>query len=349
MDKLLHTLHNMHIPPTTVMEVCGTHTNAIARYGLRELLPPGMRLISGPGCPVCVTDGTDLFAALFLARTPGVVVYSFGDMLRIPVAGDSLLHARELGADVRIATSPMDALKAALSEPDKQIVWLGVGFETTAPMTAALLMRAREADVHNISVLCAHKAMPAALLSLLQNNRRVDALLCPGHVSTIIGAEGFRFVPEVLHMPAVVAGFEPHEVLAALLQIARMRERGEAGLENCYPAAVTAGGNPAAGMLLETVFELASARWRGLGEIEGSGFRLRGEFAEFDARKRFELPEPSPAQDTRGCRCADLLRGEAQPHECPLFGRTCTPEHPAGPCMVSSEGACAATYQYGGI
>ena len=348
MNKLLHALRGMDIPPTTVMEVCGTHTNAIARFGLRQLLPPGMRLISGPGCPVCVTDGTDLAAALFLAHMPGVAVYSFGDMLRVPAAGDSLLRARELGADVRIATSPMDALEAALSETDKEIVWLGVGFETTAPMTAALLLRAREAGVGNLSVLCAHKTMPAALRSLLRDNQRVDALLCPGHVAAITGAEDFRFVPEELRMPAVVAGFEPEEIALALLQIARMRQRGQVELANCYPAAVSAEGTPAAKALLEMVFEPVSARWRGLGEIAGSGLGLRREFAGFDARRRFDLPEFPPGEDAAGCRCADLLRGEAEPRQCPLFGRGCTPDRPAGPCMVSAEGACAAVYRYGG-
>ena len=339
-----------NMPPTTVMEVCGTHTQSVARYALRQLLPPNLRLISGPGCPVCVTDDGDIARALWLTRQPGVTLLSFGDMLRVPVSGgDSLLRARERGADVRLATSPMDALRVARAEPGHQIVWLAVGFETTAPLTAALLARARADDVRNLTVLCAHKTMPSALLALLRGNRRVQALLCPGHVAAITGAEAFRFVPNALYLPAVVAGFTPTNILAALLEIVRMRVAGVAELRNAYPSAVTARGNRTAQALLAEVFAPCSARWRGLGVIDDSGLALRPAFADFDALARFAPPLPAPAAPGTACRCADILRGECRPAECPLFGKACTPDGPAGPCMVSAEGACASAYLYGGL
>ena len=341
------------MPPTVVMEVCGTHTQSVARYGLRQLLPPGLSLISGPGCPVCVTDDADIARALWLARTPGVTLLSFGDMLRVPLSGgrDSLLRAKEQGADVRLATSPMDALRVAQEEPSRQVVWFAVGFETTAPLTAALLRRARVEGVRNVSVLCAHKTMPAALRALLRGNSRVQALLCPGHVAAITGVDAFRFVPEELGLPAAVSGFGPEEILLALTDITRMRAGGEVALRNDYPAAVTAAGNQAALALLEEVMRPCDARWRGLGSIPGSGLTLHEPYADWDAARRFDLsavPEVSPEAPT-GCCCAEILRGERAPTDCPLFGRACTPERPAGPCMVSAEGACAAAYQYGGI
>ncbi len=308
-----------------------------------------MRLISGPGCPVCVTDSAVLVSALALARTPGVTLYSFGDMLRVPVAGgDRLLRARALGADVRVALSPMDALEAALREPRRQIVWLAVGFETTAPLTAAMLQSARESGVSNLTALCAHKTMPAALTALLKGNPRVQALLCPGHVAVITGAEAFRFVPDALGLPGAVSGFEPRDMLAALLALARMRASGRAELVNCYPSVVTARGNAGAQALMAEVFAPCAARWRGLGEIAESGLALAGAYRAFDARGRFDLPEARSAPEPSGCRCAAILRGECAPADCPLFGSGCTPENPTGPCMVSSEGACAAAYRYGG-
>lgn len=340
------------MPSTTVMEVCGTHTQSVARYALRQLLPPNLRLISGPGCPVCVTDDGDVAAALRLARQPGVTLLSFGDMLRVPLAGgDSLLRARERGADVRLATSPMDALRVAREEPARQVVWFAVGFETTAPLTAALLRRARAENAPNLTVLCAHKTMPQALRTLLQGSRHVQALLCPGHVAAITGAEAFRFVPGELGLPAAVSGFSPQEILSALLSLAHMRVSGKAELCNAYPAAVSGRGNQTAQELLAEVFVPCEARWRGLGSIAESGLTLNDAYAGFDARLRFGLPrEPaSPSREPAGCRCAAILRGECGPSDCPLFGRGCTPERPAGPCMVSAEGACAAAYEYGGL
>ncbi len=350
---LAEALCRVETPPTTVMEVCGTHTQSVARYALRQLLPERMTLVSGPGCPVCVTDDAEIERALHLARQPGVTLFSFGDMLRVPLSGgrDSLLRAREQGADVRLATSPMDALRAALVEPNRQIVWFAVGFETTAPLTAALVRRARELDAPNLTVLCAHKTMPSALRALLGDTNRVQALLCPGHVAVVTGAEAFRFVPDELGLPAAVSGFAPAEILTALLDIARMRADGKAALHNDYPSAVSARGNRTALALMDEVLAPCDARWRGLGRIPGSGLALRPEYAAFDALARFDLPDQAEqtADSARGCRCAEILRGECRPTDCPLFGKACTPDCPSGPCMVSSEGACAAAYQYGGV
>lgn len=341
------------VPPTAVMEVCGTHTHAIARSGMRALLPPHVRLVSGPGCPVCVTDDADIRAALAIAEQPGASLFTFGDMLRVPVQGargemDSLARARGLGRDVRVAASPLDALEYAKAHPAREVVWFGVGFETTAPHTAALALRARAQGVKNLSVLCAHKTMPAALRALLGRGAGVDALLCPGHVAVIAGAEAFAFVPRELGMPAAIAGFQAQEIAAALAQLARMRARGEAALVNAYPAAVTEAGNRTAQDLTRAAFEPCAARWRGLGEIADSGLTLRAAFAAWDAHLRFDLSRAASAEAPAGCQCARVLRGELDPRDCPLFGRTCTPEAPRGPCMVSCEGACSAAYLYGG-
>ena len=336
------------MPASVFMEVCGTHTQAVARYALRQLLPENVRLISGPGCPVCVTPDSDIGAALALTGRPEVTLCSFGDMLRVPVGeNDSLLRRRGAGADVRVALSPLDALRAAREQPQRQIVWFAVGFETTAPHTAALVLRARTEGVRNLTVLCAHKTMPAALCALLGGARTVDGLLCPGHVAAVTGADAFRFVPERLGIPGAVAGFEPEEILAALLALAGLRRAGKAELRNMYPAVVRPEGNLRAQQLIGTVFEPCAARWRGLGEIADSGLRLRPEFADFDTRRRFSLPAGAETAEAPGCRCGEILRGAAGPCDCPLFGGACTPARPRGPCMVSAEGACAAEYRYG--
>lgn len=355
--ELTRALHRAcdNMPPTTVMEVCGTHTHSIARSGLRRLLPSNLRLIYGPGCPVCVTPEADISAALVLARMPDTIVASFGDMLRVPVSAengfDSLYRQRGLGRGVRIATSPLDALKYAQQNPDREVVWFAVGFETTAPHTAALILRAETEGIRNLSVLCSHKTMPAALDALLRSNKSVDALLCPGHVAALTGADAFRFVPESLHMPGVVSGFEPSEILLSLTMIAAMRQNGKIALENAYPAAVRQNGNEAALALLGRVFVPCDAEWRGLGVIKNSGLAICPRYKAYDARVRFGIQADSFERRPPGkhaCRCADILRGELTPSGCPLFGKTCTPEHPFGPCMVSSEGACSAAYLYGG-
>ena len=335
--------------PLTIMEVCGTHTMSIAASGLRSLLPPELRLISGPGCPVCVTDSSLISAALALARLPRVTLTTFGDMLRVPAGGQSLQSLREQGADVRLVLSPLDALELAQQEKERQVVFFAVGFETTAPLTASTLELARELALPNFSVLSAHKTMPAALRALLGGGAKVDGLLCPGHVAAVTGADSFDFVSRELGLPAAVAGFTPVEILLAVAAIVEMREAGEAGLVNCYKRAVKPEGNPAARQAMERVFLPCDARWRGLGDLPGSGLAIRPGVAAFDAARRFaaEIAAAPVYRDDPDCRCGDVLRGEVTPRQCPLFGSSCTPQHPCGACMVSSEGSCAAAYRYG--
>ncbi|NJP40104.1 hydrogenase formation protein HypD [Oscillospiraceae bacterium HV4-5-C5C] len=356
------------LPDFAVMEVCGTHTHAIARYGLSALLPPNIKLVSGPGCPVCVTADETLARALTLARQPATCVCSFGDMLRVPVRVrypdgqiglDSLLRERGLGRDVRLVVSSLDVLRLAQAEPDRQFVWFAVGFETTAPATAVLLQQARAAGVHNLKVLCAHKTMPAALLALLDPTGRrparqpIRGLLCPGHVAVITGADAFRFVPEQLGLAAAISGFEPEDILAALIELSRQLRRGQPGLRNMYPAVARPEGNLAAQALLRQIFQPCPAVWRGLGEIPGSGLALKPEWRDFDALDSSLTPDPAaavrpaPENGKTACHCGQVLRGDESPADCPLFLRVCTEANPRGPCMVSSEGACAAASRYG--
>lgn len=343
-DRIRQASHR----PLTIMEVCGTHTMSIARYGLRSLLPQGVRLVSGPGCPVCVTDAGLLSAALALARCPDVTLVTFGDMLRVPAAGQSLLSLREQGCDVRIALSPLDALELAQKERERQVVFLGVGFETTAPLTASTVERAKDLGLTNFSVLSGHKTMPQALRALLGQGCGVGGLLCPGHVAAITGSDSFSFLGGELGIAAAVAGFTPVEILLAVAAIVEMAEAGESNVKNCYPRAVRPEGNPWARQVMERVFRPCDAIWRGLGLIAGSGLALREEYARFDAARRFAaIIERAPIyQDHPGCCCGQVLKGELEPEKCPLFGSACTPAAPCGACMVSSEGSCAAAYKY---
>lgn len=330
----------------TLMEVCGTHTVAIARNGIRSLMPDGCRLASGPGCPVCVTSNRDIDSVIALARVPGVILTTFGDMTRVPGSTSSLLKEQAAGRDVRIVYSPLDALALAKDNPERQVVFVGVGFETTTPLIAIAIKRARAMGLGNFSVFAAHKNMPNAMDVLMGDPElKVDALILPGHVSTIIGMEPWRFLAEKYGIPGVITGFEPLDVLEGIAMIMRQLREGRAEIENAYTRGVMPQGNPVALAAIDEVFETCTATWRGLGDIEGSGYRIREEFAEFDALRRFE-PEIEPTQEPRGCRCGDVLRGIMAPDECPLFRKVCTPENPVGPCMVSSEGSCAAYFRY---
>ncbi len=330
----------------TLMEVCGTHTVAIARNGIRSLMPEGCRLASGPGCPVCVTSNHDIDAVIALARVPGVILTTFGDMTRVPGSTSSLLKEQAAGRDVRIVYSPLDALTIAKENPERQVVFVGVGFETTTPLIAIAIKRAKAMGLANFSVFAAHKNMPNAMDVLMRDpNLKVDALILPGHVSTIIGMEPWRFLAEKYGIPGVITGFEPLDVLEGIAMIMRQLHEGRAEIENAYTRGVMPQGNPVALAAIDEVFETCTATWRGLGPIEGSGYRIREEFAQFDALRRFE-PEIEPTQEPKGCRCGDVLRGIMAPDECPLFRKVCTPENPVGPCMVSSEGSCAAYFRY---
>lgn len=330
----------------TLMEVCGTHTVAIARNGIRDLMPEGCKLASGPGCPVCVTANRDIDAAIALARVENVILTTFGDMTRVPGSSSSLLKEQAAGRDVRIVYSPLDALSIAQANPDRPVVFVGVGFETTTPLVAMAIKRAAALGLKNFSVYAAHKNMPGALDVLMGDPElKVDALILPGHVSTIIGIEPYRFLAEKYGIPGVITGFEPLDVLQGIAMLMRQLHEGRAEIENAYSRGVMAEGNPVALAAIDDVFETCTATWRGLGPIEGSGYRIREQYAQFDALRRFE-PEIEETREPRGCRCGDVLRGIMAPNECPLFRTVCSPENPVGPCMVSSEGSCAAYYRY---
>ena len=321
----------------TLMEVCGTHTVAIARNGIRNLMPEGTRLASGPGCPVCVTSNRDIDTVIALARVPGITIATFGDMTRVPGSTSSLLAEQAAGRSVQIVYSPLDALALAQQNPDREIVFVGVGFETTTPLVAMAIKRAAAAGLKNFSVFGAHKNMPGALEAIINDPQlKVDALILP---------EPYRFLAEKYGIPGVITGFEPVDVLQGIAMIMRQLHEGRADIEIAYARGVMPEGNPVALAAIDEVFETCTALWRGLGEIPGSGYRIREEFAQFDAVRRFQ-PDVEPTQDPKGCRCGDVLRGIMAPNECPLFRKVCTPENPVGPCMVSSEGSCAAYHRY---
>jgi hydrogenase expression/formation protein HypD len=329
-----------------IMEVCGTHTVAASRSGLRSLLAGQVKLISGPGCPVCVTSQAYIDAAVDLALSGRATIATYGDMIRVPGKGGSLEQARAMGAAVRVVTSAMDALKLARSEPGMEVVFAAVGFETTAPPTADVLIRAAREGIATLSALAAHKLVVPAMLALLASGEvQIDGFLCPGHVSVIIGSDAYRPVVERYRKPCVVAGFEPAQMLEGLSEIVEQVADGRAELGNVYGAAVGAGGNAAAQRLLDEVFEVGDADWRSIGVIPGSGLLLNAKYRRYDARERFGVAF-GPDSETPGCRCGDVIRGLLDPPDCPLFGKVCTPQRPVGPCMVSSEGSCQAFYKY---
>lgn len=333
--------------PVQLMEVCGTHTMAIFRSGLRNLLPPNVKLLSGPGCPVCVTPVGYVDHAVALARRPGTVVATFGDMVRVPGSDVSLEQARAGGAQVRVVYSPVDALELAARTPQADVVFLGVGFETTAPGVAWTVREAARRGIRNYSVLCAHKTMPRAMRALLAaGDVRIHGFICPGHVSVVTGAELFSFIPREAGIPCVVAGFEAADVAEGVVMLLRQLVERRAALEIQYTRCVGMQGNPAALALLAEVFEPCDEVWRGLGCIPGSGLKLRPAFAPWDAAAKFAVELPPPKEPS-GCRCGDVLRGVCTPPACPLFRARCTPSAPVGSCMVSSEGACAAWFKYG--
>jgi hydrogenase expression/formation protein HypD len=337
--------------PIRLMEVCGTHTMAIFRHGIRSLLPDTITLLSGPGCPVCVTDQSDIDAFVRLARRDDVVIATFGDLMRVPGNGSSLQQERADGADVRVVYSPLDAVQTAREAPEKKIIFLGVGFETTAPTIAAALITARRLGLDNFYVYPANKTVPPALNALMTQKTShehppgIDGFLLPGHVSVIIGISAYQRFHEQFHTPCVVAGFEPVDILESILQLTRQIENGEALLANAYSRAVTENGNAKAKKITDEVFESCNARWRGIGIIPGSGLSIRKEFRRFDATCSFDL-DITPVPEPKGCACGDILTGNKTPLECALFRTTCTPMAPVGPCMVSSEGTCSAYYRY---
>ncbi|NPV60448.1 MAG: hydrogenase formation protein HypD [Actinobacteria bacterium] len=327
------------------MEVCGTHTMAISRAGLRPLLEGRVDLVSGPGCPVCVTSEADIGKAIALAGLEGVTLATFGDMMRVPGPGGTLSEAASRGAAVKVVYSPLEALRLAREDSDRKVVFLGVGFETTAPAVAASLLTARRDGVSNYFVLSLHKLVPPALRALLDmEDFAIDGFLLPGHVSAVLGARAYSFLAEEYGVPGVVAGFEAADILRALCLLMEMKEGKKASVAIEYTRAVREEGNPKARAVMEEVFAPVDAEWRGLGTIPASGLALREEFRLHDAGA-WEVEAPAPAGD-RGCRCGDVLCGKIKPMDCPLFARACTPESPVGPCMVSTEGTCASYYLY---
>lgn len=329
-----------------LMEVCGSHTMAIARFGIRDLLPVGVELLSGPGCPVCVTSTGYVDAALEIARR-GAIVATFGDMLRVPGSGGrTLAQARAEGARIEICYSPEGALRIAQAEPREEIVFLGIGFETTIAPVISLVAAAERTGLRNVSVLTAFKLVPPALEALVDDSEvRIDGFLCPAHVSVVIGSEAYRPIVEKRGLPCVVAGFEPLDVLYAVVELVDQLARSEASLVNHYSRVVRPEGNPKAQALIARYLEPVDASWRGMGVLARSGLGLRAEFEAFDAARRFMI-EVGEGQPDRRCRCGEVLRGTIRPYECGIFGTVCTPDTPVGACMVSSEGSCAASYRY---
>lgn len=335
--------------PLRLMEVCGTHTVSIFRAGLRQLLTAEVELVSGPGCPVCVTPDGYMDAAIGYARMEDLIVATFGDMLKVPGSASSLAEAMARGGDVRIVYSPLDALTIAKENPDKKVVFLAVGFETTAPTAAAAVLTAERENVGNFFLLPAQKLVPPAIRALLADeDARIDGFILPGHVAVVTGSEYFSFLAEEYHLPGVVAGFSPTELLRGIYRLVRQVAAGEARIENEYKSVVRPEGNPAAQEMMARVYETCAAEWRGLGTIPDSGLRLRDMYRRFDFSQARPLDLPPAPPKKSGCRCGEVLRGKITPKECPLFEKVCVPEHAAGPCMVSAEGVCAAWHKYGG-
>ena len=333
--------------PWVIMEICGGQTHAIVRYGIDRLLPENVELVHGPGCPVCVTPLETIDRALAIARRPGVVFTSFGDMLRVPGSDEDLLAVKARGADVRVVYSPLDALALARENPSRQVVFLGIGFETTAPANAMALREAKRQDVRNFSMLASHVLTPPAIASILQaKDNRVQAFLGPGHVCTVTGYAAYESLAERYRTPIVISGFEPVDLLESIFMAVRQLEAGEARVENQYARGVTRHGTPIARELVDDVFETFDKKWRGIGTIPKSGLRIRHEYRAFDADWVFDVGDIS-TREPAACMSGLVLRGLKKPCDCPAFGKECTPRTPLGATMVSAEGACAAYFQHG--
>lgn len=335
--------------PLAFMEVCGTHTVNAFRSGLHSLMPENVKLLSGPGCPVCVTSQGDIDALIELAFSARAIICTYGDMLRVNGSRGSLEQARSVGAQVRVVYSAMDAVKLAAKCPGQQVVFAAVGFETTAPATAAAILAAHSQGLNNFTALASHKLIIPAMHALLSAARvNIDGFLCPGHVSIVIGSDAYLPIVRQYGMPCVIAGFEDVQIAQGLARLLEIVASGEAALDNLYPEAVTVAGNTVAQRLLEQVFTPVDVAWRALGRLPGSGLAIRSDFAEYDAAARFDI-RPVEAPEPPGCRCGDVITGRCTPEECGLFGRVCTPTSAVGPCMVSSEGTCAAWFKYAGV
>ena len=351
--KLVAQIHAAVQPETQyrLMEFCGGHTHAIHRYALNQLLPKNIKLIHGPGCPVCVLPIPRIDQAIWLASQAEVILCSYADMIRVPGdKQDSLIKAKARGADVRIIYSVADALQIAKLNPSKTVVFFAIGFETTTPPTAHAILEAKRLGLTNFKVFCNHVLTPVAMAAILHNAEvKIDGFIGPSHVSIVIGSDAYKKVSDDYQKPIVIAGFEPLDVIQSILFLVELINESKVAIVNQYSRAVTTTGNMMAQQMIAQVLEVRDKfSWRGLGNIPHSGLKIRDEYAEFNVEVAFDIPE-FDSDDVKACECPQILRGLKEPHECKLFGKACTPEHPMGACMVSSEGACAASYQYGVI
>jgi hydrogenase expression/formation protein HypD len=345
--KLIKRIEQLSTRPARLMEFCGGHTVAIMKNGIRQLLPPTVEMLSGPGCPVCVTANADIDKAIALAKLPNVIITTFGDMIKVPGSYSSLQQARAQGADIRIVYSTQDALHIAKDNADKLVIFIGIGFETTAPTVAAAILQAQADKLSNFFILCLLKLCPPVMKALLDLGEiKLDGIVCPGHVSTIIGSRPYEFIPREYGVACVVSGFEALDMLLTIAMLIEQIETGKPIVEIAYRRGVKPEGNLIALNLIDKVYKVDSALWRGIGEIAGSGLKLVKDYQRFDAELAFPL-SLEPVREAKGCICGAILRGVKTPADCTLFRRVCMPENPIGPCMVSSEGACSAYYQYG--
>lgn len=344
-QSIINRIKGLTEEEINLMEVCGTHTVSIFRSGIKSLLPKNIHLISGPGCPVCVTPVSEIDHIIALARMENTTIVTFGDMINVPGSSSSLKKERARGADVRIIYSPRQALEIAQQFPEKKVILIGIGFETTTPLLASVMLEAKEKAITNFFLLSLGKLMPPIIRSLLGSHEvRIDGMLCPGHVSAIIGVKPYQFIPDCYKIGCVIAGFEPVDILLAIYHLLLQKIKENPRVENKYSRAVREEGNPVALNLLQQVFIPVESEWRGIGKIEGSGLALRPEYSAWDANN-FTL-KLEISRENKQCLCGEVLRGIAIPPDCPLFQTVCTPENPAGACMVSSEGTCAAYYKY---
>jgi hydrogenase expression/formation protein HypD len=345
--KLALTLKNRKLGnEIRIMEVCGTHTAEFFKTGVKDLFPDNLTLIDGPGCPVCVTPNSYLDLVIEIAKKYNVIVTTFGDMIKVPSSYSSLAKEKAEGMDIRVVYSPLDSLRLAEENPGREVIFLSVGFETTAPSEAIVIMEAEKKGLRNFSILSGNKLTPPAVEALLNADEvKIDGFIIPGHVSTIIGRRPWNFIAEKYNKPGVIAGFDAHDLIWGMLAVIYLLEKKEIKVTNEYRTVVKENGNPNAVKIMETVFEVCPSVWRGIGEVPGSGLKIRDKYSMFDAMVKFPATPP-PVKEHAGCRCGELLRGIITPPECPLFGKACSPERAVGPCMVSSEGPCSAYYKY---
>jgi hydrogenase expression/formation protein HypD len=348
-DKVVEAIRQYKDRPIKIMEICGTHTMSIAKLGIKSLLPSNIKLISGPGCPVCVTPTDRIDKVLELAKNKEVIIATYGDMLKVPGSkiGESLERYKALGANVEVVYSPLDGLEIAKNNPLKKVVFLGIGFETTTPGTALAIESAAMQNIKNFCVFSMHKLVEPILRELIRmNDFDIDGFICPGNVSVILGEKGFEFLSKEYKIPAIISGFEAGDILVAIYKLIHQIQEGSAKIENLYTRAVSYNGNTKAQEAIFKYFEVTNDLWRGIGQVKNSGLKLKEEYAKYDAVKIFSI-ELETSEKVTACKCGEVIKGKIEPYSCPLFNKACTPENPVGPCMVSSEGACAAYYKYG--